>query len=119
MGKLVPDAILDAMLDAAEGTHITVCSAEPTNYADIVNVDLTGAAAIGSPTAAAGDVSGRKNIWPAVSGVSITATGAATHVVLHNNTDTIYLITTCPSQALTSGNTVDVGSFDHELQAAA
>lgn len=116
MGKVVPDAILDAMLDAAEGTHITICSAEPTNYADIVNVDLTGAAAIGSPTAAAGDVSGRKNTWPAVTGVPITVSGSGTHVALHNNTDTIYLVTTCPSQSLTSGGTVDTSAFDHELQ---
>lgn len=119
MGKVVPDSILDQMLDQAEGSHITVCSAEPANYADIANVDLTGAAAIGAPSAANGDVSGRKNTYPAVTGISITVTGSATHIAMHDNSSTLLLVTTCPSQALTSGGTVDVAAFDHEIEDAA
>jgi hypothetical protein len=116
MAKVIPDAILDAMLDAAEATHFTVCSAEPANYAGIAAVALTGATAVGAITAAAGDTSGRKNTYAAVTGVSITATGTATHVVYHNNSDTMYFATTCTSQALTSGGTVDVSAVAHELR---
>jgi len=116
MGKLVPDTILDLMLDQAEGTHVSVCSAEPANYAGIAAVTLAGPVALGGAYASAnGDVSGRKNTIPATSGISITASGSATHIVIHNNTDTMYLVTTCPSQALTSGGTVDVAAFDHEI----
>lgn len=115
MGKSIPDAILDAMLDAAEATHFTVCSAEPADYAGISGVALTGATAVGSITAAAGDTSGRKNTYAAVTGVSITASGNATHVAFHDNTSTLYLVTTVPSQALTSGGTVDLSAIDHEL----
>jgi len=116
MAKAVPDAILDAMLDAAEGTHIAVTSGEPANYAAISGVTLAGQAISGSYTAAAGDTSGRKNTAPAQSGVSITSDGTATHVVTHNNTDTMYVVTTCTSQALTSGGTVDIPAWDHEIQ---
>lgn len=119
MAKVVPDAILDAMLDAAEATHFTICSAEPANYADIVNVDLTAATAVGAITAANGDTSGRKNTYAAVTGTSITVSGTATHVAFHNNTDTMYMVTTCTSQALTSGGTVDTSAVDHELADAA
>jgi len=120
MGKVVPDAILDLMLDQAEGTHVSVCSAEPANYAGIAGVTLAGPVALGGAyTAAAGDVSGRKNVVPATSAISIGTSGDATHVVIHNNTDTMYLVTTCTLQALTSGGTVDVAAFDHEVQAAA
>lgn len=115
MAKAIPDAILDAMLDASEGTHIAICSAEPANYAAIAGVTLAGQAISGSITAAAGDTSGRKNTYPAQTGISITASGTATHVVTHNNTSTMYLVTTCASQALTSGGTVDTSSFDHEI----
>lgn len=116
MAKAIPDAILDAMLDAAEATHFTVCSAEPANYAGIAAVALTGATAVGSITAAAGDTSGRKNTYAAVTGVSITASGTATHIAFHNNSTTLYFVTTCASQALTSGGTVDLSAVDHELR---
>ena len=117
MGKAVPDAIFDLMLDECEGTHISICSAEPANYAGIAAVTLAGAASIsGSYTAANGDTSGRKNTCPAQTGISIGTTGTATHVVTHNNTDTMYVVTTCTSQALTSGGTVDTNAWDQEIQ---
>lgn len=116
MGKLVPDPIIDLMLDQAEGTHVVVCSAEPANFAGVAAVTLAGPTALGGAyTAANGDVSGRKNTIPATSGMSIGTTGDADHVVITNNTDTMYLVTTCPSQSLTSGGTVDVAAFDHEI----
>lgn len=116
MAKSVPDAILDAMLDAAEATHFTICSAEPANYAGISAVALTANTPVGTITAANGDTSGRKNTYAAVSGTSITATGTATHVAFSNNSDTMFFVTTCTSQALTSGGTVDTSLVNHEIQ---
>lgn len=115
MAKAIPDAILDAMLGASEGTHLHVCSAEPANYAGISAVELAVTALSGAPTAAAGDTSGRKNTYGAESAIAIDTSGTATHVVTSNNTDTMYLVTTCTSQALTSGGTVDTNAWDHEL----
>lgn len=119
MGKVIPDARIDLMLDQVEGTHIAVCSAEPANYAGIAAVQLAGQAISGSYAKANGDTSGRKTTAPAQTGVSIASSGTATHVVIHNNTDTMYLVTTVTSQALTSGGTVDIGAFDHEILDAA
>lgn len=116
MAKAIPAAIIDAMLTQAEGTHIAVCSAQPANYAGIAAVMLAQATIAGTYTKAAGDISGRKNIVPAQTGISITTTGTATHVVVHNNTDTMYLVTTATSQGLTAGGTVDTNAFDHEIQ---
>ena len=115
MAKATPDAIIDLMLNQIEASHFTICSAEPANYAGISGVALTGNTATGSITAAAGDVSGRKNTFPAVTGTSITATGTATHVAFHDNTSTLLFVTTCTSQALTSGGTVDTSAIDYEI----
>jgi hypothetical protein len=115
MGKSVPDAIIDLMLAEAESTQIHVCSAEPANYAGISAVELAGATISGSYIKANGDTSGRKNTLPAQTGISISSSGTATHVVVSNNSSTMYLVTTCTSQALTSGGTVDTPAFDHEI----
>lgn len=114
MAKYLPDPILDAQLSAAEGNTIHVCSGQPVDYAGIAAVELA-TGAIGAPSKANGDVSGRKNIYPATSALPITNDGTATHVALSNGTDTLTLVTTCTSQALTSGGTVDTSSFDHEV----
>lgn len=119
MGKVIPDAIIDLMLAEAEGTNIHVCSAEPANYAGIAAVMLAQQSISGSYTKANGDTSGRKNTVPAQTGVTITNSGMATHVVISNGSSTMYLVTTCTSQALTSGGTVDIAAFDHEIADAA
>ena len=116
MGKAIPDAIIDLMLAAAEGTHIHVCTAEPANYAGIAAVELAAAAISGSYAKAAGDVSGRKNTLPAQTALAIAADGTASHVVVSNNSDTMYLVTTCAAVALTSGGTVDLSAFAHEIR---
>lgn len=115
MAKAIPDAIIDLMLANAEGTRIHITTAEPANYAGIAAVDLANAAIAGVYTKANGDVSGRKNTLDAQTGISITTSGTATHVVISNNTDTMYLVTTCTSQVLTSGGTVDTNAFAHEI----
>ena len=119
MGKLIPDAIIDLMLANAEGTDMHVCSAYPENFAGIAAVMLAEGTMSGSYTKANGDTSGRKNTVPAQTGLSITTSGTASHVVISNGTSTIHMITTCDDQVLTSGGTVDVGAFIHEITDAA
>lgn len=120
MAKLIPDAIIDLMLATAEGTRLHVCSAQPANYAGIAAVELAQKPTMtGSYTKANGDVSGRKNTVPAQTGMSITTSGTANHIVISNGSSIMYLVTTCTSQALTSGGTVDSSAFDHEIADAA
>lgn len=116
MAKAIPAAVIDAMLTQAEGTRIHICSAEPANYAGISVVELAAATIDGSYTKGAGDVSGRKNTLPGQDDLNISASGTATHVAISNGTDTLRLVTTCTSRALTEGDTVSTSSFAHEIR---
>ena len=118
MAKLIPDAILDLMLDQTEGTLLCVCSTQPTNYTEATATYKLADVVIdsGDYTAANGNVSGRKNTVAAQSAVTIDTSGTAEHVAVVTTGDTtLRLVTTCTSQVLTAGGTVDIGSFKHEL----
>lgn len=125
MAKFAPDSFYDngSLAQAALADEMYVCSAQPTNYADIANVDLVGpivmtpGAGGGDFTLADGDTSGRKLTVAAQNGASVIASGTANHVVLATGgaTDLIRYITTCTSQAVTSGNTANVGAWDIEV----
>ena len=70
----------------------------------------------GDFTLADGNTSGRKITVAAKSGVPIDTSGTATHVALISVSDTtLRAVTTCTSQALTAGGTVDFPAFDWEL----
>lgn len=114
MAKKIPVAMLDQMLAVAEGSTVHVCSAEPADYSGIAAVELASGAQ-GTYTKGTGDVSGRKNTVSAVTGLNITTSGVATHVAVSNGTDTLKLVTTCQSQGLSSGGTVDLNSWKHEI----
>lgn len=114
MGKVIPDANLDAMLSACEGTNIHVCSAEPTTYTEATTTFNLATDAVGTYTKAAGSPDGRQNTQAGTTGTSITGTGTANHIAITTTTGTILeLVTTAAPQALTSGGTVDIGSFIH------
>ncbi|WP_372594894.1 hypothetical protein [Actinotalea sp.] len=117
MAKAVDNTVLDGAFAIVDNAiRMAVCSAEPANYAGIAAVTLATATVSGADfTVADGDTSGRKVTIAAKSGVSITASGTATHIVLHDNSSTRLYVTTCPSQALVSGGTVDIGSWKIEI----
>lgn len=115
MGKSVPDAIQDLMLDEVEGTKIHICSAEPANYAGIAALMLAEQTVVGSHVKANGASTGRKTTCPAQTAISITNTGSANHVVLSDGSANIKRITTCSAQSLTSGGTVDTNAFAHTV----
>lgn len=124
MAKFAPDAVMDAALAViALADEMYVCSAQPTNYADIANSDLVGPIALtpgdgnGDFVIGNGDTNGRKIAVGAQAGASVIASGDATHIVLATGgaTDLLRYITTVPSQALTSGNTANVGAWDVEI----
>lgn len=114
MGKFVPDATIDALLDeVATATRMDVTS-DVSTPTDLTNTLANVAMAPGDFTNGNGDVSGRKVAMAEKTGVSITDTGTALHVVL-SLTAVIIDITTCTSQALTSGGTVTFPTWDHEV----
>lgn len=117
MAKVVADAVLDAALDEiATATEIYLCTSEPASRAaaDTASVipahTLTG----GDFTNADGDSSGRKVTIAAQNSLTADATGTVTHVALCTGSTLLY-VTTCTSQAVTSGNTVNIGSWKVEL----
>ena len=119
MAKSISDDVLNAALnEVATSTRMIACSAEPTTYTEanttyaLADVTMAG----GDFTNANGDTSGRKVTVAAKSSVTVDTTGTATHVALVDVTNTaLQLVTTCTSQALTSGNTVNFPAFDYEI----
>jgi hypothetical protein len=76
----------------------------------LASVSLSG----GDFTKANGDASGRKTTIATKSGVSITASGSATHICYDNGT-ILRAGTTCTTQVLTSGGTLTIPSHKAEF----
>src|SRR3990170_1288181 len=118
MAKSVHNDVLDGAFDVLDQANImTLCNAEPTTrteaittfkLADVVVVPDT------DFTKSDGDTNGRKVRIAAKSAVPIDTTGTATHIALCDATR-LLLVTTCTSQALTSGGTVDFPVWDAEI----
>lgn len=118
MGKRVDDSVLDGALDVIKNNcnGMQACSAEPTTRTEAVTTYELAAAAMtsGDFTHANGDTSGRKTTVAAQSGETVDNTGTATHVSLTSASLLLY-VTTCTSQALTSGNTVNFPAWKIEI----
>lgn len=120
MSKAIPDTVYDqALIKINTSTHQVVCSSQPANYAAIA------AATLASKTVTAGDGNGdwtiaagsqRKTTTTQHTGVSITASGTATHIS-YDDGSTLLAVTTCTSQALTSGGTVTIPAHKFEFAA--
>ena len=116
MAKNMPTAAMDAALDyiGANADKMIVCSAQPTTYTEanatyaLADVAVAG----GDFTKAAGDTSGRKVTVGAKTGVPVDTSGTATHIAFVKTGDsTLRGVTTCTSQAISTGGTVDIPSF--------
>ena len=113
MPKFINDLGMDAELDfiSANGQRMMAISAYTfgDTYATVVAASLADVAlAPADFTKADGTTSGRKTTVGAKSAVPVDATGTATHVAIVDDTNTrVIAVTTCTSQALTSGNTVN------------
>lgn len=124
MAKILDNSVLDAGLDKfATAVNVSLCSAQPANFAGIAAVKLAGGthtagAGNGSYTKANGDVSGRKLTVAALNNLTITATGTCNHIAYDDGT-TLLGVATCTAQSLTSGGTVSIGSHKLEIQAPA
>jgi hypothetical protein len=121
MAKVAENAFLDGALNILKTTctRMTVTSGQPAGSpSTVAQIDAVKLADVvmanGDFTLADGDTSGRKVSMTAKSGVAIDASGTATHVCLDNGTNQLY-VTTCTSQALTSGNTVNIPLWKIEI----
>lgn len=118
MAKAVPDAMLDTAFDwLDQATRMYACSGQPADYAGIAAVTLaTATMTADTDYTKANGASGRKVTVAAKTGVSITASGTATHIVLASLGDTtLRYVTTCTSQALVSGGTVDFPAWEIQI----
>lgn len=118
MAKSVHDDVLDGALNIIKNNAniMTVCSAEPTSRTEAVTTYALGDVAMvtGDFTNANGDTSGRKTTVASKTGVTVDASGTATHVALCDGSRLLY-VTTCTSQVLTSGNTITFPAWDVEI----
>ena len=125
MGKSMQNSVPDASLaEIATGTRFTVCSAEPTNFAEATTA---GAFMLAIATVVAGDgngdfvisdgdTSGRKVRMTAQTGVIIGTAGTANHIAIVDfGNSKLLIVTTCTTQVLAAGgNTVTIPAFDWE-----
>lgn len=98
-----------AAATVADNTATWTCR---DNHALTENASMAG----GDYTKANGDTSGRKVTMAQKASINIHTSGTATHVALVDDAQkALQEVTTCTSQALTSGGTVTVPAFDHEI----
>ena len=116
MTKSLADSVLDGPESIIDNvTAIHVCSSAPANHAGIAAVSLASVVTDSSDfTPGNGDTSGRKVTVGAQSGITVSASGTATHIA-GTDGSTMLFLTECTSQALTSGNTVNIPAFDIEF----
>jgi len=120
MSKFLHTDVQDALLSyiSSNATRLCVCSTQPTTYTEAIttyelgDVTLSGA----DFSLAAGDVSGRKVTIAQKSNLAVDNSGTAGFIALVDVSNAKLLaVTTCTSQALTSGNTVTSPAFDIEV----
>ena len=115
MGKTTHNDVFDAMLaKIATATVMTICSQEPANRTEAVTTYALADVAPSFTGPADGDASGRKIASDQKTGVTVDASGTGTHIALCDGTILLY-VTTCTSQALTSGNTMTFNAWDIEV----
>ncbi len=120
MAKSVDNTVLDAALNVLKttATKMVACNAQPTTFTEAnATFKLAEVAvATGDFTIANGDVSGRKVTVAAKAAVPVATTGTVNHVALITATTLLY-VTTTTAQGVSSGGTVDIGTWKAEIQA--
>lgn len=116
MGKHIPDAVLDQVLDAIAASTEQSVSSDVSTPVDLTNV-LADASMLASDfTKAVGDAGegSRKLTMTAKPGQLVDVFGTPNYVIL-SWAGTIKLITTCSGPDLTVGSTVDFPQWKYEI----
>ena len=118
MARSANDLFMDAALDYVidNSAQICLCSAQPTTRTEAISTYklAIGALRSGQFSKDDGDASGRKATVAAQSGLTIDASGTATHVAIVSASDLLY-VTVCTSTAVSAGGTADIGAWDIEV----
>jgi hypothetical protein len=118
MGKWANDSMMDAALNYIDTnvTQLVVCSSQPTTYAEANSTYALADVAIDGTdvTLEDGDTSGRKATIAAQSSITVDTGGTAEHIAL-TSADTLLYVTTCTSQSLSAGSSVNTPAFDIEI----
>ena len=111
-----PDVYDNGLLTVKNNaTHYHICSAQPTNRAEVLSLSLASVAVSSSDlTVSDGDVSGRKITVSQKSG-TVTTSGQATHAAIIDGTR-LLLETTVTAQQLTAGNPITFPTCDWEIR---
>jgi len=118
--KLAADEVIDGGLTyiAEKAYRIwVVTTGAVTTFSNIETYNLTFGKAVTSTdfTIGDGDLSGRKIAVAAMSSLNVSTSGTAGGVAISSSDDVLMLVTTCTTQALTSGNTVTIPTWDIEI----
>lgn len=100
------------------GTREVACAGQPASYAEATTNYPTGKA-LGHCTMASGDYAvasdgagGEKITMAQKTGIAVDASGTCDHVAIVDTVNSaLLLVTTCTSQAVTSGNTMQINSY--------
>jgi len=120
MAKTVNDTVLDGAFDILDQADLmTACNAQPTTFTEAITTFKLADVAMTPNTDFTkndGDTNGRKVTVAAKSAVPIDTSGTAVYIALTKSAGSVLLyVTTCTSQALTSGGTVDFPAWDVEI----
>lgn len=118
MSKFCSNPVFDAALaKVSTATRMIAMNGQPATYAAADSGRLSEAAVAPADfTIANGDVSGRKVVVAAKSGLSVVAPGTVDHIALLDPaTTTLLYVTTCPAQAIVAGGTVSLASWQIEI----
>lgn len=116
MAKAVADDVLDGALAVIrQATRMVAVAGQPANYTAANNGRLVDVALVaGDYTVSDGTVNGRRVAIGPKNGVNVFAAGTADHIALLDGTRLLY-VTTCPTQALVAGGTVNFAGWDIEI----
>ena len=116
MGKSVHNSVLDAALNYIKNNVdlMTVCSSEPTSLAEATSTYKLASVAMGPSdfTVGEGSPNGREVAVGAKNSVSVDSTGSAEHIALVDAGTALLYVTTCTKQSISSGNKVNIPSWD-------
>jgi len=126
--KYANDSMMDAALSWVKTngvkmyvTTASIDSASTPSYTKITSTAALTAAismsSLASVSLADGDTSGRKLSVPQKASIAVTGSGTAARVCLVNSSGSVVTyVTTCTSQALASGNTITIPTWDIEVR---
>ena len=122
MARWCPNTHIDAMLQSIEDTATALwvlsSGAVSMTYDNAKSWKMASATVVSTLfTIGDGDVSGRKTAIAAVSGISVTVSGTATHIALvKQSTSALVYLTEASAQVITAGNTMSTGVWDIEVR---